>query len=189
VTDAAPPLLGIFVGGASRRMGGAPKGLMRAPDGRTIVERWRALAGELGLPAVLVGDRGDYAGLGLEAVADARAGAGPLSGLVGVLRARREARLVAVGCDMPHVTSALLARLAFAPSLAAVVAPARDGRFEPLFARYDRARVLPLAEAQLDTGDLSLQRLLRAAGAETLDLDAGEWPLLADWDAPADVSR
>jgi molybdopterin-guanine dinucleotide biosynthesis protein A len=186
--NAAVPLLGILVGGAGRRMGGAAKGLLRAPDGRTIVERWRALAGELGLPAVLAGEAGAYAGLGLDAVADARPGAGPLSGLVGLLRARDDAQLVAVACDMPLVTAPLLARLAFSPSRAAVLAPFRDGRFEPLFARYERARVLPLAEAQLQTGDLSLQRLLRAASAEAFALDDGEWPLLADWDEPADAT-
>ena len=185
----AAPLLGIFVGGASRRMGGAPKGLLRAPDGRPIVERWRALANELGLDAVLVGDPGPYGGLGLGSVADARPGAGPLSGLVGLMRARADARIVAVACDMPCVTAPLLSRIAFSPSTAAALAPARDGIFEPLFARYERARVLPLAEAQLETGDLSLQRLLRAAGAEEVEIAADEWPLLADWDAPADVPR
>jgi molybdopterin-guanine dinucleotide biosynthesis protein A len=188
MSAAAVPRLGIFVGGAARRMGGAPKGLLRAPDGRTIVERWQALAREVGLPALLVGDAGAYAGLGLDAVADARPGAGPLSGLVGLLRARADAQVVAVACDMPHMTAPLLARLASSPSRAAVLAPARDGRFEPLFARYERARVLPLAEAQLQTGDLSLQRLLRAAGAEAFELAADEWPLLVDWDEPADAT-
>jgi molybdopterin-guanine dinucleotide biosynthesis protein A len=106
--------------------------------------------------------------------------------LVGLLRRRDAAEVIAVACDMPHVTAPLLARLAFSPAEAAVLAPVRDGRFEPLFARYESARVLPLAEAQLQTEDLSLQRLLRTAGAEALELGDDEWPLLADWDEPAD---
>jgi molybdopterin-guanine dinucleotide biosynthesis protein A len=186
--NAAAPLLGIFVGGASSRMGGAPKGLLRLPTGETIVERWRALARELGLAAVLVGNPGPYAGLGLDNVEDARRGGGPLSGLVGLLRARADARVVAVACDMPFVTAPLLSRLAFSSSASAVLAPARDGLFEPLFARYERARVLPLAEAQLGTGDLSLQRLLRAAGAEPFEVAADEWRQLVDWDEPTDRS-
>jgi molybdopterin-guanine dinucleotide biosynthesis protein A len=188
VTAARPfhPLVGILVGGASRRMGGRPKGLLRAPSGPTIVESWQALAAELGLPAVLVGDGGAYGALGIENVPDARPGAGPLGGLVGLLRRRDAAEVIAVACDMPHVTAPLLARLAFSPAEAAVLAPVRDGRFEPLFARYESARVLPLAEAQLQTEDLSLQRLLRTAGAESLELGVDEWPLLADWDEPAD---
>ena len=47
--------------------------------------------------------------------------------------------------------------------------------------------MLPLAEAQLTTGDHSLQRLLRTAGAELFPVADNEWPLLVDWDEPADA--
>ena len=184
MTTPAPPVLGVFVGGASRRMGGRPKGLLRAPTGETIVERWRDLAHTIGLPWVLVGDATAYAHLGMESIADAYSGAGPLAGLVALLRARPQAHAVAVACDMPYVTAPLLERLVFAETDAPVLAPWRDGRYEPLFARYESARVLPLAEAQLGGGDQSLQRLLRAAGAKAFALPEAEWPLLADWDEP-----
>ena len=77
----AAPLLAIFVGGAATRMGGRPKGLLRAPDGRSIVERWRDLATQLDLRAVLVGDARAYAHLEMAGVGDEVAGAGPLAGL------------------------------------------------------------------------------------------------------------
>ncbi len=96
-------------------------------------------------------------------------------------------QVVILACDLPAVTGELLERLAHSPSTAAALAPQRDGRFEPLFARYHRARVLPLAEAQLTTGDHSLQRLLRTAGAELFPVADNEWPLLVDWDEPADA--
>ena len=182
-----PPLLAIFVGGASSRMGGRPKGLLRAPSGESIVERWRSLAATVGIPVVLVGDGGPYAKLGMKAIADDIPGAGPLSGLVGLFRSRLDTQIVAVACDMPYVTDALLRRLAFAETDAAVLAPRRDGRFEPLFARYDRVRVSPLAEQQLAGADRSLQKLLRNAGAQPFALNDEEWPLLADWDEPADA--
>jgi molybdopterin-guanine dinucleotide biosynthesis protein A len=186
-----PPLLAIFVGGASRRMGGHPKGLLRAPEGGSIVERWRSLAPAAGLSAsVLVGEAGAYAHLGIQSIADEIPEAGPLGGLVGVLRLRPEAQVVAVACDMPYVTADLLRRLAFSEVEARVLAPWRDDRYEPLFARYDRARVLPLAERQLTggaSGDRSLQKLLREAGAQRFALSEQEWPLLADWDEPADT--
>ena len=185
--EAAPPLLAIFVGGAATRMGGQPKGLLRAPDGRSIVGRWRDLAAEVGLPSVLVGDARAYAHLGMDSVGDEVAGAGPLAGLVGLLRARAEGQSIAVACDMPFMTAALLRRLACTESDAAILAPRRDGRYEPLFARYDRARVSTLAERQLTDGDLSLQRLLRDAGTQDFILSDDEWPLLADWDEPADT--
>lgn len=170
-------------------MGGAAKGLLPAPTGEPIVERWRALCQTVGLRCVLVGEAEAYAGLGIDRIADARPGAGPLGGLVGLLRAQPAAPVVAVACDMPYVTEALLRRLAFSTSAAAALAPWRDDLFEPLFARYDPARVLPLAERQLAGDDLSMQRLLRSAGADRLPLSDDEWPLLADWDEPADVPR
>jgi len=188
MTPAPFPVVGLFVGGAARRMGGAPKGLLTAPGGETIVERWRTLCGTVGLRCFLVGEADAYARLGIERIADARPGAGPLGGLVGLLRAQPTAPVVAVACDMPFVTEALLRRLAFSTSTAAALAPWRDDLFEPLFARYDPTRVLPLAERQLAGDDLSMQRLLRGAGAERLPLSSDEWPLLADWDEPSDVA-
>jgi molybdopterin-guanine dinucleotide biosynthesis protein A len=178
---------GIFVGGASSRMGGRPKGLLATPSGETIVERLAALCAESGVPAVLVGAAGAYERLGLPAVEDPVIGAGPLAGLVGLLRATRTDQVIALACDLPYLTGDLLGRLARSPSTTAALAPVREGRYEPLFARYERARVLPLAEAQLETGDRSLQRLLRAAHAEPFPLGDDEWPLLADWDEPADT--
>jgi len=187
VSERAAPLLAIFVGGAARRMGGRPKGLLRAPDGRSIVERWRDVGAEAGLPSVLVGDARAYEHLGMDSVDDQMADAGPLGGLCGLFLARTEPQIVAVACDMPFVTADLLRRLAFDDCDAAVLSPQRDGRYEPLFARYDRARVLPLAERQLAGGDRSLQKLLRDAGARDFVLSDEEWPLLDDWDQPADA--
>jgi molybdenum cofactor guanylyltransferase len=181
------PVVGIFVGGKSSRMGGQPKGLLRAPDGGTILERWSSLCQRAGLTAVLVGDAAPYAHLGITAVADAAPGRGPLAGLAGLLEARAETHAVAVACDMPHVTGALLERLAFADGGAAVLAPIEDGLYQPLFARYERARVLPLAKAQLAGDDTSLQKLIRTAGADAFALSADERRQLADWDAPGDV--
>jgi len=165
-------------------MGGQPKGLLRAPSGEPIVERWRTLAGSVGLSSVLVGNAAAYAHFGMEAIADELPGAGPLGGLVALLRSRPEDQIVAVACDMPHVTAGLLNRLAFSETDAAVLAPWRDGRYEPLFARYDRVRVCPLATQRLAGADRSLQKLLRAAGTQVLPLSEEEWPLLADWDEP-----
>ncbi len=186
-SSSMPPVVGIFVGGASSRMGGHPKGLLRAPDGRPIVERWRGLCESLELPCVLVGAAAAYAGLGLDAIADARAGRGPLGGLTALLAARPETHAVAVACDMPYVTEALLARLAGDDDGAAVLAPFEDGLYQPLFARYERARVLPVAQRQLDEGDTSLQKLIRTAGAHPFPLSDAEKRQLADWDEPADA--
>ena len=54
-------LAGIFVGAASSRMGGAPKGLLRVISGETIVERGVSLLRVVGADVVLVGDARAYA--------------------------------------------------------------------------------------------------------------------------------
>jgi molybdopterin-guanine dinucleotide biosynthesis protein A len=178
---------GLFIGGRSTRMGGAPKGLMPGPDGQTLVARWVGLLGELGVPAVLVGEASAYAELELPALADEPRGIGPLGGLVALLRHAGTRPAVAFACDMPFVTRELVERLLGAPHEASIVAARRDGRWEPLFARYDPARVLPLAVARAASPHHSLQPLLDQAGAVALPLLPHEARQLGDWDSPADV--
>ncbi len=177
---------GIFVGGASSRMNGVPKGLLRAPDGETIVAHVARAMRDAGLEPVLVGKRAEYEGVGVRSIADA-ADAGPLGGLVALLDAARGEPVVAIACDMPYVSAELVRKLATAPD-APVVAPRRDGRWEPLFARYDASRVLDVAKARCARGELALQGLLDQVGARVLDLDADEAARLADWDRPEDVA-
>ena len=55
-----PVVLGIFVGGASTRMGGQPKGLLPAPTGEPLVSRTIAAGRAAGLAPVLVGAAEHY---------------------------------------------------------------------------------------------------------------------------------
>jgi molybdopterin-guanine dinucleotide biosynthesis protein A len=170
-------------------MGGAPKGLMRTPGGETIVGRWRSVFDALGIPVVLVGAHDGYASLALEMLADDPPGIGPLGGLVALLMRAGTARAIAVACDMPYVSRALVERLARAPSAAAIIAPRRDGRWEPLFARYDAPLVLPIARTRIAAGRHALQGLLDEARADELPLAPEEMGELRDWDSPSDVPR
>jgi len=187
---------GIFVGGRGRRMGGAAKGLLDAGGGETILARWRRLFADLGVAPVLVGAHEAYASSGLEIVADDPSAEGPLAGLLALLaHAERSgaAAVIAVACDMPRVSPALLRRLAEARSETAapdapIVAARRDGRWEPFFARYDAARVLPVARARAARGELALQGLLDACGAAPLALTDSEAAELCDWDTSEDVA-
>ncbi|HEY4015500.1 MAG TPA: molybdenum cofactor guanylyltransferase [Polyangiaceae bacterium] len=182
-------IAGVFVGGAGLRMGGAAKGLLPAPGGGTLVARWIELLAPRGLDVVLVGERREYAPLGLEILADAPAGIGPLGGLVALLQRASVAPALAFACDMPFVSASIVERLLAASPDAAVLAPRRGERWEPLCARYDPSRVLPLAVARARGQDHSLQRLLHAAGAQALDLTAAEAAELRDWDSPDDVAK
>jgi molybdopterin-guanine dinucleotide biosynthesis protein A len=179
---------GVFVGGAAVRMGGLAKGLLRGSDGATLVERWRVMLEELGIAVVLVGDAAAYAHLGLPMLKDEPPGVGPLGGLVALLRHAGTIPALAFACDMPFVSRALVERLLAAPSDAPIVAPRRDARWEPLCARYDPVRVLPLALARAASSHHSLQPLLDAADAAALPLLPDEDAELRDWDSPGDVT-
>jgi molybdopterin-guanine dinucleotide biosynthesis protein A len=188
-------VIGVFVGGSARRMGGFPKGLLAVPgEGRSIAEHLLALGDALGAECVLVGSAAAYASTGRKALPDATEGAGPLGGLVSLLMHAGTRRAVALACDIPHVTLAVLRRLVAHPSAAPIVAPRSllgpQGApfWEPLFARYDAPRVLPTARARLARGVLSLQPLLDELGAAELTLGTDERLALRDWDRPEDVA-
>jgi molybdopterin-guanine dinucleotide biosynthesis protein A len=179
-------LAGVFVGGGGTRMGGQSKGLLRTPDGVTLIERLRGLLVEVGAEVVLVGASEAYASMGLPSVADDPPGVGPLGGLAGLLRRAGDRPTLAVACDLPYVSRALLERLLRAEA-AAIVAPMRDGRWEPLCARYEPAKVLPVIAGLLAARRHALQALLDEAHAVALPLSPQEALELRDWDVPADI--
>jgi molybdopterin-guanine dinucleotide biosynthesis protein A len=186
---------GIFVGGRSSRMG-EPKGLMRAPASEghaasTLVERAAAVLRGVGAEVVLVGERAEYAHLGLPALADAVPGVGPLGGLVALLDFADDGIVIACACDMPYVNEVLARRLLDAPP-AAVVAPFAGGVLQPLFARYDARLCRPVARRRAEDaargGSTALQGVLRELGAVSLQISPDEERWLVDWDTPHDIS-
>ena len=173
-------------------MGGIAKGLLESPGGGTLVGRSLGLLAELGLEAILVGQNPAYEALGAPVIADAPGAEGPLAGILALLRfaeAEGAPFALALACDMPFFSRALLDRLARAPAGPAILAPRREARWEPLFSRLEPARVLPLAERLAAGRSFSLQRLLDQAGAAELPLSPGERHELDDWDAPGDLLR
>lgn len=183
-------LCGVFVGGRSRRMEGFPKALLRAPGGETLVARAVRVAREAQLEPVIVGAIAGVELDGVPVLADAASEHGPLAGLVALLDAARDRRapdVVALACDMPRVDAVLLRRIAHEGPGAAALAFRREGRWEPLCARYDAAKVGPLARARLAAGDLALQGLLDAAGATVIATDQNAW--LDDVDTLEDAAR
>lgn len=190
------PVLGLFAGGKARRMGGAPKGLLPTPgSGEPIAARVVRIAGEVGLEVVVVGAAPDQAlppsAAALPRLGDDPEGVGPLGGLSALLAYAAERPAIAIACDMPYVSAALLDKLARTPSDAAVLA-ARDhgsGKWQPLFARYASALVRPVLATTIAEGARSFQLLLRRVSCQELALDAGEHAELRDWDSPEDIER
>lgn len=152
------PIVGVLIGGASSRMGGSPKGLILLPGGETILERTLRIAREAGLDVVLVGNLDAYDAVaaehGVTRVADAPDVQGPLAGLHALIENAGDRAAIALACDMPFVTVALLHRLVSESPAAPVLAPrSADGqKWEPLCARYHSEHVRPALHAAIKAG-------------------------------------
>lgn len=137
---------GILAGGAGRRLGGADKGRQRF-RGRPLVEHvLERLAPQVS--SVLISANRNlaaYRGLGYPVVADAEpCYAGPLAGVIALLRACRTPYLLIVPCDDPWLPRRLAARLAAAIG-DAEAAIAHDGeRAQPLYALLRQDALRPL---------------------------------------------
>jgi molybdopterin-guanine dinucleotide biosynthesis protein A len=144
----------VLAGGRGRRMGGAKAAAVLG--GRPLVAWPLAAAAAAGLEAVVVAKRATaLPPLDVPVWLEPDEPAHPLTGLVRALESGRP--VVAVGCDMPFVTGALLARLA---AIDGAAAPRVEGRLEPFPARYEPA-ALPVLRAAL-----AREAPLRAALAE-----------------------
>jgi molybdopterin-guanine dinucleotide biosynthesis protein A len=186
-------IVGIFVGGRARRMGGRPKGLLPAPDtGEPLVVRSARLARALGFTPVLVGTADAYRAAlpELTCLADAPAGVGPLGGLSALLGFAGAEPVIALACDMPLISESLLSRLAAHPSTAQVLAArGPDGLWEPLCARYASPELAAGLARALSAGVRSFQALFSRLHCEELALSDAERAALVDWDTPEDVTR
>ena len=190
----AAPLLAIFVGGGSTRMG-TDKGLLRPPGSdQSILESLvdHGVAAEL--YPVLVGRADPYDALlpGLPRLDDDPRDAGPLGGLNASLRhasTEGRARVIGVACDMPYVTVTVLRALANHPSEAPVLAPRRrpDAPWEPMLARYHVDPVLAVLDRAIPQGRRSFQSLFRSLQVDALPLTEEVEMALRDWDTPGDI--
>lgn len=175
-------------------MGSRPKGLLKCSNGSnmTLVDHWRELAQAMGIECMLVGEKSDYASLGLPTLRDNPPGIGPMGGLHAFLvHCQGQGALgVAVACDMPFVSYELLYRLCLTRSDRPVLAPrhSESQKWEPLFARYEPSQVMPIIQTQMSCHQLSLQAVISAANAEELPFTSLEWSMLRDWDEERDVN-
>lgn len=174
--------LGIFVGGASSRMG-QPKGLLQY-QGTTLLNRALALAAPLNLDPVLVGDASPYQGhaQGVRRCPDEISGVGALGGLLALLR---HGPALVMACDMPLLTTDHLQALLDAPA-ALIVLSRRDGFYQPFPARCE-SRLRTLIQSQLAQKKTSFQSLLGVLPAPERVLVDLPHEATVDWDRPSDV--
>lgn len=140
----------ILAGGESRRMG-RTKALLPYRGGRLIEAIYRQLS-ELFDEVIVVTNRPElYAFLPCRKVPDLYPGRGVLAGIQGGLHHSRFPRIFVTACDMPHLNSGLIRRLAALMGENAALVPASNGGLEPLHAFYDMA-ALPAIDEALASG-------------------------------------
>lgn len=162
----------VLAGGAARRYGGRPKGLVEL-GGRRILDRVvDAVAAVTGGPPLLVTNApvGPEWRPDLQTIRDVRPDCGSLGGIYTAVVAAA-GPVLCVAWDMPFVAPGLLSALVQGSSACDAFLPESDGRrgVEPLCAVYGPA-CGPAIERQLDRRDL------RAVGFHA-DVRVGTLPL------------
>jgi molybdopterin-guanine dinucleotide biosynthesis protein A len=161
----------ILAGGRATRYGGAPKGLLEAAPGISIVERLVSELASAGVDDVLIVTNSlrDYRRLGLPLIPDIRPGLGPLAGIEAALAHYSDTceAVLFLPCDLPAITARELRCLmdAFAASAAPVaVAVAEPFLWQPLCAVVHNALRETVSRA-LDEGRRSVRELWQEVGA------------------------
>ena len=146
----------VLAGGAARRYGGRPKGLVEL-GGRRILDRVvDAVSGVTGAPPLLVANAPDGPGWrpDLHTVPDVRPGCGSLGGIYTAV-VSGTGPVLCIAWDMPFVTPGLLGALVDGSAGYDAFLPESDGKrgVEPLCAVYGPA-CAPAIERRLALGDL-----------------------------------
>lgn len=164
----------ILAGGLSRRMG-VPKALVDV-GGRPMIAHVADAVGRVASSVTLVTDRfEELSFLGHPAIPDVHHAAGPLGGLHAALSAARTNAVVLVSCDLPFLTSDLLAGLIRRHGLRPATVPRTD-RLHPVCAVYDRS-LADLADSSIRNGRRSMLSFLESAGYEAVDIASMEPPV------------
>lgn len=183
----------VIAGGRATRMGGFPKGLLRAAGEPIVARTLRIFDTLFGASLIVANDPAPYAALGVPVIGDRIPGKGAPGGVHAALAAAGTPWVFTVGCDMPFLSEEAVGYLLARRGGARAVVVRHRGRLEPLHAAWSR-ECLPLIEAALRAGAPSLQELARAVApcvieeAEWREVDPGARSL-ENANTPADALR
>ncbi len=170
----------ILAGGHARRMGGMPKGTIRADGQRSLIERLVVHMLRCGVEEVIIvaNDERPYAHLGCAIVPDQRVNAGPLAGIEAALAhfAGTHEAVLCLPCDLPALSSKDMAALvnAFAAQGGPVVfAETEYAARHPLCAVV-RTDLLAEISAALDRGVCAVGPVWAELGGTAVPFDNPE---------------
>ena len=158
----------ILAGGRSSRMGRDKSALVLG--GVSVLERVGGSMVPLVARIRVIGDRVTEP-RGYVVQPDLRPGLGPLSGIHAALATAESSTVLVVACDLPFVTTELLAGIIeLMEDGTEAVVPRVSGRAVPVCALYRRA-CLDRLQARLDRGELKAQQFVASLATTYVDED------------------
>jgi molybdopterin-guanine dinucleotide biosynthesis protein A len=165
----------VLAGGNSSRMG-QDKSLLFADNIPLIEKIVRQLTGHFREIVIGADDIEKYSFLNLPVVPDLEKGKGPLMGIYStLLHSKHEINFV-VACDIPDLNMDYVKELIRQAKCHEIVVPTwGDGKFEPLFAVYNKS-ILDKVKKMLDNGQRKISLLFESTDVQYLPIsDAGKW--------------
>ena len=160
IAPGAPVAGVVLAGGRASRMGGRDKAFA-AVEGEPIAVRAVRIFRSLFAQVLVATNRpARFGGLGVETVADAFPGCGPLAGIHAAAAASRFPHVFVAACDMPGLDPDVIRFLLRRVGSADAVVPCWDGDVEPLHAVY-AVGALREIEAHLRAGQNAVRDVLR----------------------------
>lgn len=161
----------ILAGGKASRLGGVNKALLEVGQ-KTNIQRVLAALEPLCSDLVLVANDESLVDLPLRLVFDSEPHAGVLPALVQGLEAAGYPLAIVVACDMPFLSTNLLAEQVGRAGGVDVVIPVVDGRPEPMHAVYRAPTCVSAIKAALAAGERRMISFLDRVRVGYLNEDA-----------------
>lgn len=181
----------ILAGGESRRMG-RDKAWVEL-GGKSLIAIAVEKVRQLGVGEVFISGRAgaDYATLKCPVLLDLEPGFGPLGGIERALHVTRSPLLLVLAVDLPHMTDALLRKLAAGCDRLTGVVPKLNGEFEPLAAIYSKRchaiAIAFIAKSRYAARDFAAA-CLRERAVRKFTVARGDAGCFGNWNSPSDLS-
>ncbi len=142
----------IMAGGGSQRMG-TDKSMLPIEDKSMIETICGQLQGTFEQVLISANNVEKYAFLGLPIIKDKICGQGPLMGIASGLGFSENEVNFVTACDIPHIEMSFVRRMLVEAERFDIVIPAdKDGKYEPLFAVYNKSALKPINEVLREGG-------------------------------------